>query len=144
MRRETILDNLKNRLKTITTANGYGWEPKVFEWLTTPLGSGDFPAVVVKDTEDSVDSEKISGVSEHSLKIEILLFVKEGVLTSKALRAKMQDLLFVIGKEPEVGEDLGDYISFDGNEIALDQQRDIEGGAKIELTVIYSTSKWEI
>ncbi len=144
MRRQTIIDNLKNRLKTITTANGYSWEPKVFEWLVTPLGNGDFPAIIIKDTEDNVDSEKTSDASEHNLKVEILLFVKEGNLTPAALRVKMQNILAVIGKEPEVGEDLGDYISFDGSELLIEQQHEVEGGVKIDITITYYTEKWSI
>jgi len=144
MRRETIVNNLLTRLSSINEANGYDWEPKVFEWLASPLGQEELPAIIVKDTEDNSDSEKVSWSSEHHLKVEILLFVKEGEQTPKALRKKMQDILQVIGKEPEVGEDLGDYISFDGNEMLIEQQHEIEGGAKIEITITYNTEKWGI
>ncbi len=144
MRRETIVNNLLARLSSINHVNGYEWEPKVFEWLASPLGQEELPAIIVKDTEDNIDSQKVSWSSEHHLKVEILLFVKEGEQTPKALRKKMQDILQVLGKVPEDGVDLGDYISFDGNEMLIEQQHEIEGGAKIEITITYNTEKWSI
>ncbi len=144
MRRDTIVGNLKNRLKRITAANGYTWEPKVFEWLVTPLGDSDFPAIVIKDANDDVDSQSSSGSSEHNLKVEIMLFVKEGAATPSSLRSKMQDILAVIGEDPQDGEDMGEYISFDGSELLIEQQHEVEGGVKIDITVSYMTEKWSI
>jgi len=138
MRRQIIIDNLKNRLKTIE------WKPNLFEWLVSPLSPSDLPAIILKDTDDQVDSEQASGSSSHSLKIEILLFVSDEALTPKSLREKILDVLVVIGKESAEGEDLGDYISFDSVEIDFEHQDQMVGMAQIEVTIKYYTEKWSI
>ncbi|NPA64051.1 MAG: hypothetical protein GXO16_03655 [Epsilonproteobacteria bacterium] len=144
MRRQAIVDSIKNRLKTITKENGYDWEPKVFEWLVTPLGPNDLPAIVVKDTEDEIDSKRDGFFSVHRLSVEILIFAKGGDDLAQRMRKMAQDVLGVIGANPVEGEDVGDFLEFVSNDLVIEQQHDREGGMRIEIAVLYNTEKWSL
>ena len=144
MRRQAIVDSIKNRLKTITKENGYDWAPKVFEWLVTPLGPNDLPAIVVKDTEDEIDSKRDGFFSAHHLSVEILIFAKGGDDLAQRMRKMAQDVLGVIGANPVEGEDMGDFLEFVSNDLVIEQQHDREGGMRIEIAVLYNTEKWSL
>lgn len=144
MRRETILENLKSRLRTITAANGYTWEPKLFEWLTTPLSAADLPALILKDGDDEIRHDEPSGSSEHSLSVEILLFDGQNGTTASSLRRKLADVMGVVGKEEADGEDLGDYRSVEATRMEIDQSETLLGAARLELLFRYRTKIWEM
>ncbi|WP_456390609.1 hypothetical protein [Hydrogenimonas sp.] len=142
MKRQAIIDNLKARLKTITVANGYTWEPNLFEWLVTPLGKHDLPALILKDTDDDITHDYPSGSSDHSLKIEIEIYAADERMTAESLRSKVLDVLRVIGAPEEEGEYLGDYRSVTGTEMQIEQNESIVGAARIDLSVKYYTEAW--
>jgi len=144
MKRQAIIDNLKARLKTITVASGYTWEPNLFEWLVTPLGKQDLPALTLKDTDDDIVHDDASGSSDHSLKIEIEIYVSDENLTAQSLRSKVLDVLQIIGAPEEDGEYLGDYRSVTGMQMQIEQNESIVGAARIELSVKYYTQIWEM
>ncbi len=144
MRRQTIIDNLKTRLKTITLANGYTWEPNLFEWLVTPLSKGDLPAIIVKDTDDDITHDDPSGSSDHSLKIEIEIYAADERMTAESLRSKVLDVLLVIGAPEGEGEYLGDYRSVTGTQMQIEQNESVIGAARIDLLVKYYTQAWEM
>lgn len=144
MRRQTIIDNLKTRLKTITVANGYTWEPNLFEWLVTPLSKGDLPAIIVKDTDDDITHDDPSGSSDHSLKIEIEIYAADERMTAESLRSKVLDVLLVIGAPEGEGEYLGDYRSVTGTQMQIEQNESVIGAARIDLLVKYYTQAWEM
>ncbi len=144
MKRQVIIDNLKTRLKTITVANGYTWEPNLFEWLVTPLSKGDLPAIIVKDTDDDITHDDPSGSSDHSLKIEIEIYAADERMTAESLRSKVLDVLLVIGAPEGEGEYLGDYRSVTGTQMQIEQNESVIGAARIDLLVKYYTQAWEM
>jgi len=142
MRRQEIINNLKNGLKTLDVANG-GFVKNFYEWVINPHEITAYPLIVIRDTEDNVDSEEVSGSSKHSLKIEIDLLVSNTNTTPAYLREKMQEILNVI-KSLEEQMLLGDYVSFKSNEIEFSYEEHFVGLGKIEIEVIYYTDKWGI
>ena len=142
MRRQEIIDNLKNGLKTLDVANG-GFVKNFYEWVINPQEIAEYPLIVIRDTEDNVDSDGVSDSSKHNLKIEIDLLVSNTNTTSADLREKMQEILNVI-KNLEAQVLLGDYVSFKSNEIELSYDEHLVGLGKIEIEVIYYTEKWGI
>ncbi len=142
MKRQEIINNLKNGLKALDVANG-GFIKNFYEWVINPHEIEEYPLLIIRDTEDSVDSEEVSGSSKHSLKIEIDLLMSENNLTPAILREKIQDILNVI-KDLEEQILIGDYVSFKSNEIEFSYDKHLVGLAKIELEITYYTEKWGI
>ncbi len=142
MKRQEIIDNLKTELKTLDVANG-GFVKNFYEWIINPQETTEYPLIVIRDSEDNVDSDSVSESSKHSLKIEIDLLVSDTSTTPKFLREKMQEILNVI-KSLEEQTLLGDYVSFKNNEIEFSYDEYLVGLAKIEIEVTYYTEKWGI
>ena len=142
MRRQEIINNLKTGLKTLDVANG-GFVKNFYEWVINPQEATEYPLIVIRDSEDSVDSEEIAYSSKHSLKVEIDLLVSNTNTTPAYLREKMQEILNVI-KNLEEQTLLGDYVSFKNNEIELSYDEHLVGLGKIEIEITYYTKKWGI
>lgn len=140
--RQTIINNLKNELKILDVANG-GFVKNFYEWVINPHEITEYPLVVIRDSEDNVDSEEVSGSSKHTLNIEINLLVSDSSATPSYLREKLQDILDVI-KNAEDKTLFGDYVSFKSNEIDFSYEEHLVGLGKIEIEVIYYTEKWSI
>jgi len=140
MKRQEIINNLKNGLKTLDVANG-GFVKSFYEWVINPQEITAYPLIVIRDTEDNVDSEEVSGSSKHFLKIEIDLLVSNTNATPAYLREKLQEILNVI-KDLEEQLLLGDYVSFKSNEIEFSYDEHLVGLGKIEIEVTYYTEKW--
>ena len=142
MRRQEIINNLKTGLKTLDVANG-GFVKNFYEWVINPQEVAEYPLIVIRDTEDNIDSKEVSGSSKHSLKIEIDLLVSDSTTTAEYLREKIQEILNVI-KNLEEQTLLGDYVSFKSNEIELSYDEHLVGLGKIEIEAIYYTEKWSL
>jgi len=142
MRRQEIIDNLKNGLKTLDVANG-GFVKNFYEWVINPHEIESYPLIVIRDTEDNVESEEVSESSKHSLKVEIDLLVSDANTTPAYLREKSQEILNVI-KGLEEQTLLGDYVSFKSNEIEFSYDKHLVGLGKIEIEIQYYTEKWGI
>ena len=142
MRRQEIINNLKMGLKTLDVANG-GFVKNFYEWVINPQEVAEYPLIVVRDTEDNIDSKEVSGSSKHSLKIEIDLLVSDSTTTAEYLREKISEILNAI-KSLDEQFLLGDYVSFKSNEIELSYDEHLVGLGKIEIEITYYTEKWEI
>jgi hypothetical protein len=142
MKRQEIINNLKNGLKTLDVNNG-GFVKKFFEWVINPQEMASYPVVVIRDTSDNVNSDEISGSSKHSLKIEIDLLVSSSNATPAYLREKLQDILNVI-RDLEEQTLIGDYVSFKSNDIEITYEEYLVGLGKIEIEISYYTEKWRI
>ena len=142
MRRQEIINNLKTGLKILDVANG-GFVKNFYEWIINPQEVAEYPLIVIRDTEDNIDSDSVSYSSKHNLKIEIDLLVSNTNTTPAYLREKMQEILNVI-KNLEEQTLLGDYVSFKNNEIELSYDEHLVGLGKIEIEITYYTEKWGI
>ena len=142
MRRQEIINNLKTGLKILDVANG-GFVKNFYEWVINPQEVTEYPLIVIRDTEDSVDSEEVAYSSKHTLKIEIDLLVSNTNTTPAYLRERMKEILNII-KNLEEQTLLGDYVSFKSNEIELSYEEHLVGLGKIEIEAIYYTEKWGI
>ena len=142
MRRQEIINNLKTGLKTLDVANG-GFIKNFYEWIINPHEVAEYPLIVIRDTEDIVDSEEISESSKHSVKIEIDLLVSDSNSTAEYLREKISEILNAI-KNLDEQSLLGDYASFKSNEIELSYDEHLVGLGKIEIEITYYTEKWSL
>ncbi len=109
----------------------------VYEWRVAPFQLSELPAIVVMDSEDDTDFGGYE--TEHSLKIEILLFVAQGEETIGALRSKLNAIL---GCMPEAERNA--VLKVQKIDIDLDHGEQIVGRGSIVLNAEYITRRWEI
>lgn len=140
--RQSIVDALDARLKTITTANGYSANLSVFEWLVTPLEEADLPAVIFRDLEDDIDTDEIGTRRDHVLNFELDVSAS-ATASATTVRELMRDILTAIGTDKEFGG-----LAYDteptgaGLEVSEADQR-VSGG-QITLEIKYKTTLWSI
>ena len=94
--RQTLIDNIKTQLQTITTGNGYETNlgSNVFEWRETPLQQSELPGIVIRDPSNQ--QTKTFGKHESVLKLEIEIYTQGlPVVTRKAIA----DVIKCIGVE---------------------------------------------
>lgn len=109
----------------------------VYEWRVIPFQLSELPAIVVMDSEDDTDFGGYE--TEHSLKIEILLFVAEGEETIGVLRSKLNAML---KRMPEAERNA--VLKVQKIDIDLDHGEQIVGRGSIVLNAEYITRRWEI
>ncbi|AZV46855.1 hypothetical protein C3L23_06085 [Nautilia sp. PV-1] len=132
MRREEVIQNIVSAVKDIAST---------YEWRVTPPEISELPLIIVRDTEDNIDSEKRSYSSEHELKIEIEYIEAGKELTVSDLREKLNEILQKIGENEA---QISDYLALESVEIDLEQKEFIIGRGMIELKATYLTEKWGI
>lgn len=140
--RQSIVDALDTRLKTITTTNGYSANLNVYEWLVTPLEETDLPAVIFRDLEDDIDTDEIGTRRDHTLTIEMDVAASSSS-SPDTVRELCRDILTAIGTDKTFGGLVYDVdpttVSLDVNE--ADQRL---SGGQIVIEVRYKTTLWEI
>jgi malonate transporter len=85
MRRQDIINNLKNGLKTLSVDNG-GFVKNFYEWIINPQEIAAYPLIVIRDTEDNVDSETFD---------DLIIFGSLIVLIIVASKDKKLDIFLI-------------------------------------------------
>ena len=134
-RRQEIVDILKARLQTISGIKS------VDEWKMARVTDSDMPAVVLRDVGSSVANETSSS-SSHSLQIEIDILVSDKETTMPTLRNFMSEVLRVVGSDGD--DNFYEYRTYNGDEIIVEHQDKIYGGAQMKFTVVYDATTWEM
>jgi len=109
---------------------------KVFEWLNRPLVENEYPAVVVRDSEDNINDEN---VLEHNLKIEIDIVTKG----DKSINEIRKLISFVLKTLENVENELNYEIRYSSSEIITEQKDFLYTGARCEFIVKYFTPRFE-
>jgi hypothetical protein len=138
--RQDIVDQIDTNLKAISTANGYSFDinGNVFEWLATPMDENNLPAIIFRDTVDSIDPED---EQEHNLEFEVVL-VDKGNASTASVRNKMQDILtafHLIRNEDDVAG-----VTHLDNEMEVDHIKKRFAAAFMRFSVNYYADLWEI
>lgn len=138
--RQDIVDQIDTNLKAISIANGYSFDinGNVFEWLVTPINESNLPAIIFRDTIDTIDPDD---EGEHHLQVEVVL-VDRGNASVSSVRNKMQDILTafrLIGDEDFViGANLIEA------ELEVDHIKKRYGAAYMLFNIDYETDLWVI
>ena len=141
--RQSLVDALSARLKTITTVNGYSADLGVYEWLVTPLEEEDLPAVIFRDTSDILDTDEIGSRRKHELTFELDVATSE-TASADATRELLRDILTAIGTDKTFGG-----LAYDTEpltvslEVSETDQR-IAGGQIIIEVKYYTSTLWTI
>lgn len=141
--RQQIMDALEARLKSISTANGYGSNlgGSVHTWRKRPVTLADTPCLLVAD--GSADSTSLAyPVRDHRLSVDIVGVVSSNTTASQA-RQLADDIHAAIGADQTLG---GLALKIDplSHEITLETDGDITGAVKVSISIHYRTALWRI
>lgn len=141
-RRQDVIEAIKARVSTISTDAGNTYTPKAYEWMVSPLEYADLPAVIVRDTSDSV-SDNGDGSIGHALKVEIELYIADA--DAGRMREMAQELLSALKVEDfDDPIPVGDYFQLDGVDMEIEQLEKKVGVVRIDTTAKYQTSDWSL
>ena len=143
--RQSIVDALVTRLKTVTVSNGYASNAglTVYAWFPENLQVNVLPCILIRDTADQIEDLSRT-VTQHRLSIDVMGFVASGTTTDDAARALVGDLAKCLMNPAD--RTLGgvcDSISMtDGGTIQLEQSSDAtRASVSLGLTVVYRTER---
>lgn len=128
--RQYIVDEIKNNILNINVIT------TVYEWFTDEIDKNELPIVIVKDTKEEIADRFIESVYK-ALSIELVLIVSNGTNTSKELRTIASTILTSI-------KNLDLEIQINSVEFSFDSGEDIQGGALINMTVLYESNEFEV
>jgi hypothetical protein len=140
--RQNIITALKTRMQTIRIGNGYNTDAgmNVFDWLEYSTDATVRPAIIIRDTDDSVE-EYGAHVKDRKLSVEILIQT-DGSDAVKDARSIIGDVEKVLGTDETLGGYC--YAAEDaGNEMESKHEEDILVTAKIKLMLHYRTGLWD-
>ena len=143
--RQTIVDNLKTLLQTITVANGYytALGSNVYLFRAIPMQADELPAVVIFDKSNEIDSEGMNGsynIWSHTLKVTLQI-VCAGSTVDTTVRKLITDIYKALGSDNTLTETctLIDAVS---DTIEIEQESKLIAGASIELNIKYRTKRF--
>ncbi len=139
MERQNIVTVIVDILKKINKENGFysNAGENCFEWYEKPLSKDDYPAIIVRDTEDNANTS--AGSWDHNLRIEM------DILTNgkKSIWNTREIISDVLKSFKEVEETINYSCSYKGSETLLEQADYAYGGTRVVFIVTYQTAPWE-
>jgi len=143
-KRDLLMAAIVARMMTITTPVYHtNIGVNVFEFRTTPIEDHELPAVNVEDGDERQTYESAGAPSKmnRALNVSLEMLLKEGSSSIQAARKGLSDMEKAIGTDVYFGG-LALDTDFVGSSITKDQKEHIVTGAKLNITVIYRTTKW--
>jgi len=144
--RQNIVDALKTRMESITTANGYSATIKtVDDWLLRPLEDDSLPAVTIRDMGDTLPQDGIgAGRRDHELTL-FLVVTFSGSSSLTQCRELMADMLTAIGSDPEHLGVAGVYdVAPLNTELIADEANKKVAFGQLVLSVLYRSTLWDM
>ena len=142
--RQSIINAIDARLKTITIANSYETDlgRNVFEHRTTALGDSELPGINFRDVGCDVSEEDVAiGQHGYELIMEAEILVKEGSTTAVQIRKMIADVIKAIGVDPRWGN-LAVRTSPVSDSLKFEQSEKIIAGALLTFPIIFRTNKF--
>lgn len=92
-KRQSIVDAVVARLKTITTANGYTLNigSRVYDWRMNPARPAELPIIELRDGDAPIEIVNMDCDQSHRLHIDIVVMTSGSDAASKA-RSGLQDV----------------------------------------------------
>lgn len=137
--RQKIITVIVEEMKNIRAKNGFYSEAgnNVFEWMDRPFEKDELPAIIIRDTEDSVEDNQLFN---HQLKIEIDIAVGDGKNTIWNMREVSSDVLRAF---QEAEKRLNYRCTYRGSHFLTEHKDTMYGGVRLEFEVHYQTRRWE-
>ncbi|HWT00198.1 MAG TPA: hypothetical protein VN256_08120 [Pyrinomonadaceae bacterium] len=150
-RRQQIVDEVKERLALITTANeyapGHNFETdlglSLSEWRTEAFAEEELPGINLRDESESVTyKDKHSGSVMRQLNVVADLVFKETDVSATLARKGLADVERAVAVDPTWGGRARLTIMRESR-LMTDDKGNWLGGARVALTVEYFTRPWE-
>jgi len=110
--RQTIMDAIETRMKTILTTGGYYsnlgsnvfvFRPRLAESMYTPLNASELPAVIVRDGMAAYSEFTLGGKCRCDLSVELEVRCEDGSDSADTARKLIADVYAAIGTDPKWG-----------------------------------------
>ncbi|MHC1697778.1 MAG: hypothetical protein AB9919_06920 [Geobacteraceae bacterium] len=143
-KRQSIVNAIETRMKTILTTNGYATNAgqHVFVWRTTDIPETEMPSICIYDSDCPIDYENTPvGLQGHRLTVDLVGDAK-GASAQVEVRKINADLLKAIGTDPTWG---GLAIDTDliSHGINIEQGDKKIGAGVVRVEIPYRTPLWE-
>jgi len=140
MKRQQIIDKLKEVLNQITTVNGYQTDigQNVFDWRLEPLRREETPCIVIRDIESYVDDYNNANDIRLELQFDIIM-----TTTIEDLRKALADLKKCLGQN-ETLDGLVFYMQWKNDSFDADLEEDRILVASCRVSTLYRVNRWEI
>lgn len=141
--RQTLINNIKTQLQTITVANSYETNlgSNVFEWRESPLQQSELPAIILRDPSNQL--VKTFGKHESVLRLELEIYTQG---TPATMRKAIADVIKCIGVEGKKDNPftVAEVIKFAGDEeIETEHTEHKFAGVKMTFEIEYITDPWD-
>lgn len=142
IRRQTIVDNIVTRFKTILISGGFHTDlgNNVFKWRSVKLEGGDLPAAIVRDVSDDPGTPRTEGTDAHLLSVEVELVVALGS-DDDEVRKMIADIYQAIGNDERWTGEARSTI-WGGDELLVEQNERLISGAIARFQVDYLTKRF--
>jgi hypothetical protein len=139
--RQSIVNAVDARLKTIKIANGYETDIglNVNRWKAIPVSSDKEYELIYRDVScETVYLE----AHRHKLHFEVEAIIKAGSISDNQVRKMLADILKAIGVDPQ-WSNLAINTHPEGDEINILQTEKIIGGTIIRFAIEFRTKEWD-
>jgi hypothetical protein len=141
MKRQEFVTALVTKMKEIIAQEGNAYKTSIgancFEWYEKPLHDTQYPALVIRDTDN--ECQEVSGSFEHKLEIEIDIATR-GKKPMVDMREAISDVLLAF---KEFRDSINYECSFSGSKSLIEQKDFTYGGTRMVFSIKYSTPAWE-
>ena len=147
-KRHTVIEALKTRLQTITTANGFynDLATRIDVWRVTPYLPAELPRVNITDSEDTLTTELINTGSIQDWQLRVNVYVMVPITAVLTLRKLIADIYNAVGGfRTGVDASLGGAATWvypERDTIELDQEEAKLATATITLLIHYRYNKY--
>lgn len=141
--RQSIMEALDTRLKTIKTTAGYKTNAgtNVFDWLDRDLADTELDAIIYRDKSGSRAQVSMSGKTRNSIMVEIEVKTKQSTGTAARVRNILEDVMKSVGTD-EKFTSLCSITKPGDDEIDIQQAEKTIGSGRITINIEYETEKW--
>ena len=143
--RSSIVQNIKDRLKTLSEDSSFWSKVTFLEWEKN-LDDSSLPALVIFDKKDNTTQNNQS--TKHKLDIDILLYTNADEAKPEFIREKTNEIVKVFDDgfdfNKENIEYIEDYIELQGVDIDIENTEQRQATSMVEIVVGYQSGLWEI
>ena len=142
MKRQQIIDKLKEILSQILIVNGYQTNigQNVFDWRLEPLRREETPCIVIRDIESYVEEDYTDNANDIRLELQFDIIM---TTTIEDLRKALADLKKCLGQN-ETLDGLVFYMQWKNDSFDADLEEDRILVASCRVSTLYRVNRWGI
>ncbi len=131
---QILINRLKASLSSIENL-------KIFEWLSRPLGEGEYPCLIIRDPKDSVKNESIVSLENHTLTVEIDIVTTPDTYEAVEIRELISKVKLAFRDAIEMDDfyNIGRYL---GREIIGEHKDYFYVASRLSFEIEFETTRW--